>query len=441
LCRWIIIAKSCFARSGREKRGTFSTRWVIKPLSKAEVLALGRKWLAREGRTARQSELIESSFGASPTPIYRYYATLAEYWRAVRETPEGEPLPSPVQEIKDKSELDRLRSRVKELEAEALTSHGLKELIGTAKADQSSSPQWLTPKARRKGLTGIPFLMLSDIHFDEVVKAEQIGGVNEYNRDVATKRLQHTFNQSISLLTEHMADPVYEGFVLALGGDLLSGNIHEELAETNEASINQSLVVLSQILGDGIEKLAGKFGRVFVPCVVGNHGRLHKKPRMKNRVFDNFEWLIYQFLSFRFKGDSRVQFLIPEGSDAEFSIYNTRFLLTHGDQFRGGGGIGGIMVPIQRGLAKKQMRQAAIDRSFDVAVMGHWHQLVMLENTVINGSVKGYDEYAYQSNFGFEPPQQALFVVHPEFGITFRMPVRCDGYETKAQPAAALTVW
>jgi hypothetical protein len=37
----------------------------------------------------------------------------------------------------------------------------------------------------------------------------------------------------------------------------------------------------------------------------------------------------------------------------------------------------------------------------------------------VNGSLKGYDEYAYVSNFGFETPRQAFWVTTPEHGPSF----------------------
>jgi hypothetical protein len=58
--------------------------------------------------------------------------------------------------------------------------------------------------------------------------------------------------------------------------------------------------------------------------------------------------------------------------------------------------------------------------------MGHWHQLIQLTRLIVNGSLKGYDEYAYSANFPFEVPQQALWLTHPRYGITYRMPVRLD---------------
>jgi len=128
-------------------------------------------------------------------------------------------------------------------------------------------------------------------------------------------------------------------------------------------------------------------------------------------------------LAMQFAKDKRVAFLIPEGPDAYFRIYGTRFLLTHGDQFRGGDGMIGAIGPIFRGDKKKRARNAETDFSYDVIMMGHWHQYIHLAQLIVNGSLKGYDEYAFAGNFGFEVAQQALFVVHPTHGITFRMPV------------------
>jgi hypothetical protein len=58
--------------------------------------------------------------------------------------------------------------------------------------------------------------------------------------------------------------------------------------------------------------------------------------------------------------------------------------------------------------------------------MGHWHQCLHLGRVIVNGSLVGYNEYAYQGNFPFEAPKQALWLTHPEHGITFSMPIRVE---------------
>lgn len=320
----------------------------------------------------------------------------------------------------------RITELLRETEKHALTSEKIQDLIGSTNTfEYSRSPGWLTGSKTSPKNTGTPFLLLSDIHFDEVVSPEQIEHCNEYNREIATARIKRVFERTVALLKSHLVAPKYDGIVCALGGDLLSGNIHEELAETNEVAIAQSIFALTDLLINGIGELADAFGKVFVPCVVGNHGRLHKKPRCKNRVYDNFEWIIYQNLARYFKNDPRVSFMIPDGADAIFNIYNKHICLTHGDQFRGGNGIAGIFSPIMLGMARKQKRQSAIKKPFDIIAMGHWHQLILMEQMIVNGSIKGYDEYAYLSNFPFELPQQALVIFHKDRGMTYRIPVNC----------------
>lgn len=323
-----------------------------------------------------------------------------------------------------------LREQLKNAQHEATSSNILKDLIHDTK-DYSfdSQPDWLKRTKREKSLTGIPVLFLSDIHFDEVVDSAQIGFVNSFDHDIAVKRIQHTFNTTINLLMNYMSNPKYDGIVVAMGGDMLSGNIHEELAETNHQPILNSVLDLEELLYQGISELAEVFKKVFVPCVVGNHGRLSPVKRFKNKVFENFEWIIYQNLARRFSNDDRITFYIPDGPDAQFTIYDKTFLLTHGDQFRGGNGIAGIFSPLMLGAHKKMKRQSAVKKPFDIMMIGHFHQYIHTNSLIVNGSIKGYDEYAASFNYAFERPQQALFVVNPDYDIIMRTPILCDAYE------------
>lgn len=329
-----------------------------------------------------------------------------------------------------------LKAEVDDLKSVAVNDEKIRALIGLCNSyDFAERTEWMRPAKKYKGVHGIPNLMISDVHFDERVDASQIQYSNEYNREIATRRLKTTFQSTVDILKGCFANPQYEGFCLHLGGDLLSGNIHEELKETNEDSIARSVLMLTDLLIEFIGYVADEFGFVFVTGVVGNHSRFDKKPRAKNRVYDNYEWLIYQYLMRHFADDTRVTFLIPDGPDAQFEIYNVKFLSTHGDQFRGGSGISGLLAPLMLGLHRKQKRQAQIQKPFDVMLMGHFHSYYHTDSFVINGSVKGYDEFAHLSNFSFERPQQAMFIVHPENGITFRCPVFCDKQKTKRPEA------
>lgn len=300
------------------------------------------------------------------------------------------------------------------------------KIIGLRDAG-ATVPDWVVrPDARAFDGPGVPTLFCSDLHWGEVVDPKQIGGVNKYNMAIAGERLRAMVEVAIDLLHNHLKMPDYPGIVLALGGDMVSGNIHQELAASNETEIMPVVLDLWGALAWCIDTLADKFGRVFVPCVSGNHGRDTVKIWTKRRNFTSFDWLLYQFLAKRFESDERVTFLIPDGPDAYYSVMGHRYLLTHGDQFRGGDGMIGALGPIIRGDHRKRSRNAQIDREYDTMLLGHWHQLIQMERLIVNGSLKGYCEYAYSNNFPYEPPRQALWITHAGHGITFRAPINVD---------------
>lgn len=281
-------------------------------------------------------------------------------------------------------------------------------------------PKWLVRAPKKHESIATLVSILSDCHFDEYVNPSELDGRNAYNREIAELRLERYFTQVVRLARDYLAGQKYDGVVLMLGGDLISGDIHEELQDTNEAQTLDTVLHWSNQIAAGVGLLAEEFGRVHVPVVVGNHGRRSRKPRAKGRARDNFDWLIGQLLARQFDADERVTFDIPDGTDTLVQIHDTNLLLTHGDQVSGGGGIGGHWPPLMRLIAKKRTRY-----QFDALCCGHWHSQIMSpgQGLIVNGTTKGEDEYSAVMGFKPEPPQQALFTVSPEHGVTFSAPV------------------
>lgn len=326
-------------------------------------------------------------------------------------------------EFELRDEIRTLKAQIASFHRETLDAKYIKEKIIGIAEQSPQPPKWLVKSNPPKNSPGVPTLFASDWHWGEVVDADQIGGVNSYDLEIAHKRARRMVETAIDLLNNHMVNPQYPGIVFALGGDMVSGDIHEELSVSNEREIMPVVIDLFGVLMWCITTLADNFGKVFIPCVTGNHGRNTYKIRAKGRNFTSFDWLLYCFLQKHFQNDSRVTFMIPDGPDALYKVYDHRYLLTHGDAYRGGDGLIGCLGPILRGDHKKRSRNAQIDMGYDTQIIGHWHQLIQLERVIVNGSLKGYDEYANANNFGFEPPRQALWITHPTHGITFSMPV------------------
>ena len=320
----------------------------------------------------------------------------------------------------------RARSAERELKARLDQLEALQAELSVIEAIDGhlpSPPKWLRRRKVGADHIGTPCLLISDLHLDEVVNPAEIGGANAYDRDIAEARLRRTLEGVEKVAHHHLKGVAYDGAALLLGGDLFTGDIHEELTETNADTMIGSLVWWLDRLHAFVAGYVEMFGRVHVWGVVGNHGRTTRKPRAKLRVRTNFDWLLYRMLARDFAGDDRVTFTIPESSDVTLQVHDTTFLFTHGDQFRGGTGISGMMAPLMLGRHRKDRRESALDRSFDWLVMGHWHQLMVGQGLIVNGALKGYDEYAYVSNFVPEPPAQAFWITTPEHGVTFTAPI------------------
>ena len=296
-------------------------------------------------------------------------------------------------------------------------------LYETLDAEKLAPPTWLAPKKPTGKHSAIPTLLLTDIHYDEVVKPEQIGGVNAYNRKIADQRIRRAFEGSVMMARDYLSGVQYDGMNLFLGGDLLSGIINEELRETNAAVITESIVSVVEPLEAGILLLAEHFGKVHISAVVGNHGRNTRKPRAKNRATDSFDWLVAKMVERGLKHDPRITFNISQAADTHVTLYNHRYCLTHGDQFQGGSGISGFLSPLMLGVHRKAKRDAATGHEWDTLVMGHFHQSYFLKGLIVGGSIVGYSEYGYGANLSYEEPQAAMWLTTPTRGITVSAPI------------------
>jgi hypothetical protein len=320
-----------------------------------------------------------------------------------------------------------------------------REIFGLSEYTRTP-PVWLEQEHKGK-TTGVPLIMASDWHWGETVDPDQVGGMNSFNRKIAKARVKIMGNSIVDLCFHHMTTPNYPGVVFCVGGDMITGAIHEDLAQTNDGPVTLSVVEVEEQLIGMITLLADKFGKVFVPCVPGNHGRTTIKPRAKNRIFDSWEWVIYTHLERYFANDPRVTVHVPNEVDAHFAIYGHRFMLTHGDTLgvKGGDGIIGALGPIARGAIKVGRSEAQCGRDFDTLLIGHYHTYIPRGDAVpvlANGSLIGYNEYArLVLRAGPTRPTQCLAFIHPKRGFTAQWPIYLDAGERRKPGSSAWCAW
>jgi len=228
---------------------------------------------------------------------------------------------------------------------------------------------------------------------------------------------------AIDLFQRHLRHGKYPGIVLLLGGDIVSGYIHEELRATNEAEIMESVLDAVEHLSAACRALADAFGVVHVWGVPGNHGRTSPKPRFKQYAHTSFDWLIYQLISKVAGGDRRIAHHLHDGRECLIEVEGWKVRMMHGDQFRGGDGIIGPIGPVTRGDVKRRYSGALAGDQHDLLVVGHHHRAIWNRTCIVNGSLKGYDEYAAGNVYPFEPPIQMAWTMHRRLGVNWIMPI------------------
>ncbi len=330
---------------------------------------------------------------------------------------------------KARKELTAALRRATRVETELTEVRALLDRFSVIKPEDMRAPKWLKgPTSKRTAHHhATPVLMLSDLHLDEVVDLHAMDGINEYNREIAERRLHAIAENVVKLLKRYVGGVEFDGLFVALLGDVITGVIHDELARTNEAPPSASIVHWVPLLAAALVYLADELDvPIHVAAVDGNHDRFYGKPHHKQRAETSLAWIIYNWLADTLRDDPRITFALTTAAEQVVPVYSTRLMLSHGDSFRSQGGVGGLYPAMLKWLLRRHAMYTQTKSDFDFALIGHWHQTLFGQDFFVNGSLKGYDEYAKALGFTFEMPAQTLFLVTPERGVGLRLPVATD---------------
>lgn len=289
-------------------------------------------------------------------------------------------------------------------------------------------PRMVVPSSQDDSHGGRTVILhLSDLHYGETVSLDEMDGANRYDVAVARARLGRFFAKAAALMTEHWSGPAPDEIVLCLGGDLISGMIHNELLETNEAAVPATVREAGEHIAGGIVTLRSKVNcPVRVYSVPGNHGRMTHKPQSKGRAAGSLDLLATDFAEATFKGAGLggVEFYRSASPDAYFSVYGWHVLLNHGDSMGGRGGGGGFIGPmaaIIKGHRKLVDTSWRSGRPVHFVLTGHYHTSGKTPFGYSNGSICGYGEYARDLRADPEASKQNMLVVHPRHGVINHM--------------------
>lgn len=266
-------------------------------------------------------------------------------------------------------------------------------------------------------------VLFSDLHIEETVKPEGVLGLNEYNINIATKRVETFFSNLAQCLNADKVDELIFGAL----GDNISGYIHEELAQCNGLTPIEATYKAQSLIFSGLKFLCEhtNLKKIRFIGIVGNHGRTTKKIQHANGFKLSYEWLMYKNIeAYGEAAKLPIEFYIPE---SELAIVNTadnkKFIFCHGFQIRSSGNnaVCGIYPALNR-LALKWNKTINQDKIY----LGHFHSITSIPNAVVNGSIIGYNTFALTNGFPYERPMQHYEVHDTNIGELLTRKIYCE---------------
>jgi hypothetical protein len=327
---------------------------------------------------------------------------------------------------KEKELLEKRETRqvVKELERELAEAGARHDFLDTLIEAPEPEPYKVKKRpGQGRTLPAATYVMpTSDWHMGERVRPETISNRNEYTPEIAQERAEQFWKSHLLMLEGARAMWDVRDAVLWLGGDLMTGYIHEEYLEENFLSPVEEALLVHETLVAGINLFLERsdLDHILVPTNHGNHSRTGEKLKVASEARNSFEWLAYQHLRLHFADEPRLTFQIASGYHNTVDLYGFRINFHHGHKIGFQGGVGGISIPankrIQRLAASFPLRFEHTDQGpTHLDVFGHWHELEYPRWFIKNGSLIGWNLYAEAKGLSFQDPLQCCFVVDDQY--------------------------
>lgn len=266
-------------------------------------------------------------------------------------------------------------------------------------------------------------VLLSDWHVEERVDPETVNGLNDFSLDVAEQRIGELSGRLAQILDHERRLARIDRVLIWLGGDFISGHIHDDTAELAQLAPLSAIRWAGERLRGFIDAVADNAREVIVATSSGNHGRSTDKLRIGTEMEHSFEQHLYLTMAAA-EARRNVRWQVGTGYLNVVDLDGFRVRLHHGHAVRYQGGIGGIHVPLNKSIASWD----AVDK-VHLTCLGHWHQFSWgrAGRYVSNGSLIGHSAYATRIKALYEPPCQAAVVVdHGRNEVTKALPIYCD---------------
>jgi len=290
---------------------------------------------------------------------------------------------------------------------------------------------------RKAQITEHCVMHLSDGHHDQVIRPEEVGGLEEHNFPISCCRAERYVDTVLEWTQDTLTPKFYFPVLWVLAyGDFTSGEIHGSAPRSYYRNMFRNCLAIGQLHSMMYRDLAAHFEQVNVLYLAGNHGRRTAK-KDYGGANDNWDYLVAEVARLHSRGLENVHFTIPDAWSANVDINGVGFNVSHGDDVRSQLGIPWYgMVRRQKGLVA--LGAAAGAQRVRYFCVGHHHAASTLSDIdgelMINGAWTATDSFAYNSLSGYREPAQWLHGTNPRHGVTWRMNVKLRHPNEKSGP-------
>jgi len=307
------------------------------------------------------------------------------------------------------------------------------EVLAAIPAIVPQAPVYKPAKTRRVETDIAAVVHITDAHYGSVQLADEIEGYGEYSPELSRTRQFGLIRDVIQWVDIHRLGYSIPECRFLVTGDLISGDIHDELRVTNAFPAPRQAVEAGEILAKQAAMAAPYFERVIVDMITDdNHGRLTRKPQAKECGFNNWMYVVASITKTLLTTHKNVEFNIYPMPQKVVAVCGRRYLLCHGHDVMGWAGF--PFYGIERKTAKEALKRmnGPDPTKFDLLIMGHWHAPLEHPYYWIGGSVSGTDAYDHKQGRHAEP-QQVSWLVHPKWGEFDKVKWRLKKYDEEAR--------
>lgn len=271
----------------------------------------------------------------------------------------------------------------------------------------------------------------SDWHIGAEIRADETGGLGEYNLEIFHQREKQWQDDILEYLhRQSRISNIRRLHVFKLGDNFDGDGIYRGQKDHLEVDVTEQLFTGLSTFGGTLVEFQNDYD-VEVWAKGGNHGRVGMKDENKHHV--NWDYIAYRFLERETSQQPKIHWHLDKAWWSIADVLGWRFLLMHGEDIKAWNGLP------HYGIDRAFARYIQMGLVFEYMAIGHFHQPAEFDapigEKIVNGAAPGPSFYSLKKLNTGSRPSQLLFGVTAEQGLYWRHTVYLDDAQPRRRTA------